>query len=40
MRTYNELLRRQTDLDGLLNSSCSSLGFLKGLAFRPLVMVH
>ncbi len=39
-RTYNDLLRRQIDLDNLLNSSCSSLGFLKGLAFRPLVMTH
>ncbi len=39
-RTYSDLLRRQTDLDNLLNSTCSSLGFLKGLAFRPLVMTY
>jgi hypothetical protein len=40
IRTYNDLLRRQVDLDNLLNSSCFSLGALKGLTFRPLVMTH
>ncbi len=39
-RTYNDLLRRQADLDSLVNSGCLSLGFLKGLTFKPLVMTH
>jgi hypothetical protein len=36
--TFNDLLRREEDLDSLLNSTCRSGIFLGGIAFRPLNM--
>ena len=36
--TFNDLLRREQDLDSLLNSSCFAGGFLQGLTFKPLNM--
>jgi hypothetical protein len=39
-RHFDDLTRRQQDLDSLLNSSCLSLGFLRELFFVPLNMTH
>lgn len=38
--TFGDLLRRQTDLDTLLGSTCSSGGIFDALSFSPLRMVH
>lgn len=39
-RNFSDLLRRQGDLDSLVNSSCRSGGFLRELFFSPLNMTH
>ncbi len=37
-RTFGDLLRRQADLDALINQSCVASGILRNLTFRPLNM--
>ena len=39
-RNFGDLLRRQTDLANLMNSTCRTTGLLHAVQFQPLDMVH